>query len=88
MKSFTKEEINELITDNRIIIIANDKVYDATEFLNRHPGGKFVLNSAVGKISDKHFNMHPEHAKQKWALYQIGVLKNEQATGCTNCVII
>ena len=85
MESFTQEEITERIRAGRCIIIANNFVYDTTDYLNKHPGGRFAVESKKGTIVDKHYNMHPSHAKERWETYKIGVLV-EQKTDC--CVII
>ena len=85
MKSFTREEIAELICAGRCIIIANDYVYDATDYLNRHPGGRFVLESKKGTVVDHHYAMHKPSAKELWEDYKIGKLA-KQPTNC--CIII
>ena len=82
MKSFTREEINTLIDGGKLIIVANHKVYDVTNMLNRHPGGKFVIRTSIGKNSDKHYSMHSERARKMWTLYQIGIEKTNTTLFC------
>jgi len=84
MKSFTLEEINCLVMSDNYIVIANNNVYNITEYLNKHPGGQFVIKANNGKVVDRHYNMHPEHAKEKWNKFKIGVLQEQQ---CCNCII-
>ncbi len=83
MKSFTLEEINCLVGSGKYIVIANNNVYDITEYLNKHPGGPFVLKSKNGKVVDKHYNYHSEHAKNTWKNFKIGEL--EKVSSC--CII-
>ncbi|MEE9574267.1 MAG: cytochrome b5-like heme/steroid binding domain-containing protein [Candidatus Neomarinimicrobiota bacterium] len=84
MKSFTLEEINCLVESGNYIVIANNNVYNITEYLKKHPGGQFVIKSNNGKVVDRHYNMHPKHAKKKWKTFKIGVLQKEP---CCNCII-
>ena len=75
MKSFTLDEVVRMTdTSGCYIVVSNDKVYDVTEFINRHPGGKFVIKSKNGQDVTQHFKMHSEQAKKKWSDYQIGVI--------------
>ncbi len=86
MKSFTKEEISQLICDGKLIIVANNKVYDVTDMLNRHPGGKFVIQTSVGKNCDKHYNMHSARARKLWIKYQIGILRGTETYKFCNII--
>ena len=83
MKSFTLEEVEVLINNGNYIIIANKNIYNITDYLKRHPGGQYVIKSNNGKIVDKHYNMHPPHAKKRWKKFQIGILKEPSC-----CIII
>ena len=84
MKSFTLEEINCLVESGNYIVIANNNVYNITGYLKKHPGGPFVIKSNNGKVVDKHYNMHPRQAKNKWKEFKIGELEKES---CCNCII-
>ncbi|CAG8810874.1 28027_t:CDS:1, partial [Racocetra persica] len=39
-RSFTVDDVAQHNTQDSIWIIVHDKVYDVTNFLNEHPGGK------------------------------------------------
>ena len=48
MKSFTMEQITELCdVSGNYIVVSNNKVYNVSSFLTRHPGGKFVIKSKL-----------------------------------------
>lgn len=75
MKSFTIDEVSKMAdTSGCYIVVSNNKVYDVSSFINKHPGGKFVIKSKNGQEVSKAFKMHSEQAKKKWSNYQIGVL--------------
>ena len=85
MESFTYEDVKREIDKGRCIIIANGYIYDATEYLNKHPGGKYVIECSKGKNVDIHFNRHPRFAQKKWEGFKIGKLAGN-SSGC--CIII
>ena len=82
MKSFTMEQITELCdVSGNYIVVSNNKVYNISSFLTRHPGGKFVIKSKNGQDVTKHFKMHSERGKKMWEDYQIGIISSG---GCCN----
>ena len=65
----------EVALHNRIDdcwVIAHNKVYNLTEFINRHPGGKFVIKSKAGQDVSKHFDMHTKESHRIWENHVIG----------------
>ena len=69
---YTEEEVNEHNTTDSCWCIANNNVYDVTAFLNKHPGGKFVLLSKAGTNVTTQYAWHSSHAKKLWEKYKIG----------------
>lgn len=45
---YTEKEIKEEIDKGKIIILSEGKVYDVTDFADRHPGGREHLVKQVG----------------------------------------
>lgn len=76
MKSYTVEEVSKHNTAQDIWVIINDKVFDLTQFINEHPGGKKVLMKKAGKDASKEFKtFHNEAIMQRVGLpMQIGVI--------------
>jgi len=83
MTFYTLEEVGSHNTKESCWIVANNIVYDATEFINRHPGGSYVLLSKAGADVSKHFEWHSTHAKKLWAKHKIGEIQT--VTKCCHC---
>ncbi|KAI1711801.1 cytochrome b5-like heme/Steroid binding domain-containing protein [Ditylenchus destructor] len=50
-KEFTRSEVGEHNSKTDLWIIYRGKVYDMTEYLNRHPGGEAMLRQAGKDVS-------------------------------------
>ena len=50
------------------------RVYDVTEWLNFHPGGRDILISVAGRDATEHFNEigHSEYARDKMQQFLLG----------------
>jgi cytochrome b involved in lipid metabolism len=80
MESFTMENVVEMADiSGSYIVVANNKVYDVSKMLSRHPGGKYVITSNNSKDITKHYKTHSFRAKKMWVKYQIG---NIMVPGC------
>lgn len=71
---FTASEVAEHGTANDCWLIIDRKVYEVTEFIPSHPGGKAILKGC-GKDATQMFAEHPESAKTLKEKYYIGELK-------------
>lgn len=76
MKSYTVEEVAQHNTAKDIWVIINGNVFDLTNFINEHPGGKKVLLKKAGKDASKEFKtFHNDAIMQRVGLpMQIGVI--------------
>ena len=74
---YTREEVSEHNTKESCWIIANNIVYDATTYVNKHPGGSFVILSKAGTDVTKHFEWHTKHAKKLWDKRKIGIVPHQ-----------
>lgn len=83
MKSYTVEEVSKHNTAQDCWVIIDGKVFDVTQFLTEHPGGKKVLLKKGGKDASKEFKtFHNASIMQKLGLpMQIGVIGTAAAAG-------
>jgi cytochrome b involved in lipid metabolism len=54
-RTFTLEEVALHNQENSCWIVIKDKVYDCTQYLNKHPGGKDLILRLGGKDCTKEF---------------------------------
>ena len=73
---YTIEEVSQHNTDFDAWIIIHKDIYDITEFLNEHPGGKHILMTVVGGDATEYFEeLHnPKILDEYGSQYKIGVL--------------
>lgn len=45
MKQITAQYIKEHVNDSTCILVINNNVYNVTNYLTRHPGGKTNINA-------------------------------------------
>mmetsp|Transcript_13066 Transcript_13066/g.36760 ORF Transcript_13066/g.36760 Transcript_13066/m.36760 type:complete len:511 (+) Transcript_13066:286-1818(+) len=61
LKLIPLAEVAKHNNENDMWMVVHGKVYDMTEFLPQHPGGKGVLKQFMGKVADSGFDpIHPE----------------------------
>ena len=76
-RSFTWEEVAAHCTAKSVWIVYDDKVYDVTTFLPRHPGGKELLLLGAGRDCTQLIDMYHPFTKKPHAIlrkFEIGRL--------------
>lgn len=73
---YTIEEVSQHNTEFDAWIIIHKNVYDITDFLDEHPGGKMILMSVLGGDATDFFEeLHnPKILNEYGEKYKIGVL--------------
>jgi len=76
LREITPEEVARHTKKNDCWVVLNNQVYDVTEFLPDHPGGKNAILLYGGKDATKEFNMlhKPEIIEKYGKQYHIGTL--------------
>lgn len=73
-KSYTAVEVSAHADSTSCWLILDNKVYDVTTFIGKHPGGESILKGC-GKDATKMFSKHPESAKAMKEQFYIGDFK-------------
>lgn len=81
-KLLTADEVSQHNTESSIWIIVHDKVFDVTNFLNEHPGGKKVLLKVAGTDATQQFdNFHAMSVLEKYSSQlQVGEIGTAEET--------
>ena len=76
----TAEYIYKTINDNTCIIVINNNVYNITEYLGLHPGGKIILMAKNGTDATTDFNniQHSSNAIKLLETFKIGTITNTE----------
>ena len=70
----TQNELETLKKNNQTIIFIDKKVYNITNYLEKHPGGKDCLLKNKLKNTKESYNFHSSYAQKLWKEYLIGYL--------------
>ncbi|RYP53765.1 hypothetical protein DL768_001365 [Monosporascus sp. mg162] len=78
-KTFTRAEVAKNNTEDSLWFIIDSKVYDATEFVDAHPGGEAVLRQVAGEDATAAFyNLHRHEVLTKYEDLCIGTIEGEK----------
>ena len=73
-EKFSIHEVKNHNTLKDCWVIANNKVYNAGEFLKIHPAHTKRILKYAGKDVTKDFNFHTKNQKKEWEKYFIGYI--------------
>eukprot|EP00927_Polykrikos_kofoidii_P046138 TRINITY_DN40334_c0_g1_i1.p1 TRINITY_DN40334_c0_g1~~TRINITY_DN40334_c0_g1_i1.p1 ORF type:complete len:164 (-),score=17.51 TRINITY_DN40334_c0_g1_i1:553-1044(-) len=71
---FKSEEVQRHNKANDCWLTAHGCVYDATDFISMHPGGRCILTQA-GKDATRAFDFHSRAGRLVWKKFKIGHLE-------------
>lgn len=76
-QEFTYQDVAEHNTKKDIYVVIHDKVYDATKFIDEHPGGEEVLLDVGGQDATEAFEDvgHSDEARESLEPLLVGTLK-------------
>jgi cytochrome b involved in lipid metabolism len=71
---YTRFEIQRHNTEASAWIVAGDNIYDVTDYVEHHPGGKYSLMKKIGGGIDstKDLMFHSKSGQNHWKKYLIG----------------
>ena len=64
IRQFTYDEVKKHNKENDAWIIHKESVYDISNFIENHPGGKDKIMLGAGKSVDPYWNIYKQHTKQ------------------------
>jgi len=72
--NYTTREVAKHNTLESCWIIAHNKVYDVTHYINSHPGGTHALLKNAGSNQTNSYDFHTPEGKKIWEQYCIGYI--------------
>ncbi|CAD8088618.1 unnamed protein product [Paramecium sonneborni] len=69
--------------EEKLYVVIENNLYDCTEFVDNHPGGKEILELYKNQNATEAFKQlgHSKEAREKMNLYKIGELEHKKAEG-------
>jgi len=76
-KEYTYQDVAEHNTKKDVFMVIHDKVYDATKFIDEHPGGEEVMLDVAGQDATEAFEDvgHSDEARETLDQLLVGNLK-------------
>jgi cytochrome b involved in lipid metabolism len=72
---YSQEDIDNINKNGGNLIIVNKKIYDISNIINYHPGGKDCLIKKIGQDCTKDLNFHSSKVKKILNKLYVGKLK-------------
>ncbi|KAH6647964.1 putative cytochrome b5 [Truncatella angustata] len=78
-KEYTYQDVAEHNTKKDLFMVIHDKVYDATKFVDEHPGGEEVMLDVGGQDATEAFEDvgHSDEARETLEQLLVGSLKRQ-----------
>jgi cytochrome b involved in lipid metabolism len=76
---YTRSEIERHNTETSAWIVAGDDIYDVTDYIEHHPGGKYSIMKKIGGVKDctQDLLFHSKSGQKYWKQFLVGkVTKN------------
>jgi cytochrome b involved in lipid metabolism len=76
-KEYTYQDVAEHNTKKDMFLVIHDKIYDATKFVDEHPGGEEVMLDVAGQDATEAFEDvgHSDEARETLDQLLVGSLK-------------
>lgn len=76
-QSIPKMTAKECKMSNRTLLYVKNKIYDVTDFIDEHPGGRMCIMKNRNKDCEVDYRFHSKNAQKKWDSMLIGYKENE-----------
>tara|TARA_B100001250_G_C19771568_1_gene777407 strand:+ start:1463 stop:1717 length:255 start_codon:yes stop_codon:yes gene_type:complete len=60
-------------------LIAHNKIYNVTDFIEKHPIGSKPLIRKAGQDCTEDYDFHSKSSKKEWEKYYIGYIKRKKS---------
>lgn len=79
LRYYTRDEISRHDTEASAWIVAGDNVYDVTDYVESHPGGRYSIMKKIGGSVDctRDLLFHSKRGQSIWKEYLIGKITDE-----------
>lgn len=78
---YTAEEVARHCTRGDLWLVVRGKVYDASEWVDKHPGGATALLRRGGRDSSQDFDFHSKRGRALWEALLIGRVDDGSSKG-------
>ena len=74
--TYTMCQVRRHDTKESAWLVAGGRIYDATQYVHRHPGGERSILKYAGGVKDctEDMNFHSKNAIRLWKRFEIGIL--------------
>ncbi|OCK81649.1 cytochrome b5 [Lepidopterella palustris CBS 459.81] len=79
-KEYTYSDVSEHATKKNLFVVIHEKVYNASTFIDEHPGGEEVLLDVAGQDATEAFEDvgHSDEAREILDTLLVGTLKRKE----------